>query len=124
MGDRSVSGKRLATALASAMIASSSLRSIVRSSELDPENETVGEGGALPLDSADGAGAGHEADTQEAQRSVQGEGGAGGGQGRSDDRGAGERVRRPSELDLQLEEAAAGRGGECFRGRRRSGRGC
>src|SRR5712671_5101874 len=40
-------------------------------SELDPENETVGEGGALPLESADGAGAGHEADTQEAQRSVQ-----------------------------------------------------
>jgi transposase len=39
--------------------------------ELDPENETVGEGGALPLESADGAGAGHEADTQEAQRSVQ-----------------------------------------------------
>jgi hypothetical protein len=29
---------------------------------LDPENETV----ALPLESADGAGAGHEGDTQEA----------------------------------------------------------
>jgi hypothetical protein len=43
-----------------------------RRGELDPENETVGEGGALPLESADGAGAGHEADTQEAQRSVQG----------------------------------------------------
>jgi len=35
---------------------------------VDPENETVGQGGALPLESAAGAGAGHEADTQEAQR--------------------------------------------------------
>ena len=34
--------------------------------EVDPENETVGEGGALPLEGADGAGAGHEADTEEA----------------------------------------------------------
>ena len=27
--------------------------------EMDPENETVGYGGALPLEGADGAGAGH-----------------------------------------------------------------
>ena len=33
--------------------------------ELDPENETGGQGGALPLESADSAGAGHEADTEE-----------------------------------------------------------
>ena len=37
--------------------------------------------------------------------------------GRPDDRRAGERVRGPSEPDLQLEEAAAGRCGERFRGR-------
>jgi len=43
-------------------------------SEVDPENETVGQGGALPLGSADGAGAGHEANTQEARGGVQGEG--------------------------------------------------
>ena len=55
-------------------------------SELDPENETVGEGGALPLESADGAGAGHEADTPEARGGVQGQGGAGGDQGRADGR--------------------------------------
>ena len=47
--------------------------------ELDSGNETVGQGGALPLESADGAGAGHEADTEEAQRSVQSEGGVSGG---------------------------------------------
>jgi len=34
-----------------------------------------------PWKSAGGAGAGHEADTEEAQRGVQGEGGAGGNQG-------------------------------------------
>jgi hypothetical protein len=39
--------------------------------EVDAENETVGYGEALPLERADGAGAGHEADTQEAQRGVQ-----------------------------------------------------
>ena len=38
--------------------------------ELDPENETGGYGGALRLESADGAGAGHEADTEEAQCGV------------------------------------------------------
>jgi len=53
-------------------------------SELDPENETVGEGGALPLESADSAGAGHEANTEEAQRGVQGEGSVGGGERRPD----------------------------------------
>src|SRR5689334_2892545 len=62
------------------------------STELDPENETGGEGGALPLERADGAGAGHEADTEEAQCGLQGQGGAGGNQGRSDDRRAGLRV--------------------------------
>src|SRR6516225_684636 len=72
---------------------------------------------------ADGAGAGHEADTEEAQRGIQGEGGAGGGQRRSNNRRVGERVRGSSEPDLQLEEAAARWGGERFRGRRRGGRG-
>src|ERR1700730_19435407 len=37
-----------------------------------------------------GAGAGHEADTEETQRGAQSEGGAGGDQGRPDDRRAGE----------------------------------
>src|SRR3984893_15144062 len=37
-------------------------------------------GAALPLGSADGAGAGHEADTQEARGGVEGQGGAGGDQ--------------------------------------------
>src|SRR5712671_5389393 len=75
----------------------------------------------LTIPTRDGAGAGHEADTEEAQRGVQGEGGAGGDQGRSDDRRAGERVRGSSEPDLQLEEAAAGWRGGCFRGQRRGG---
>src|SRR5271155_11606 len=71
-----------------------------------------------------GAGAGHEWNTQEAQRGVQSEGGAGGDQGRPDDGRAGERVRGPSEPDLQLEEAAAGRsggGGRGWGGRRGGG---
>src|SRR6266403_4582922 len=72
---------------------------------------------ALPI-----SGAGHEADTQEAQRGVQSQGGAGGDQGGSDDCRAGEWVRGSSEPDLQLEEAAAGRGGEGVRGRRFGGR--
>src|SRR3984893_16128615 len=38
----------------------------------------------LPVGSADGAGAGHEANTQEARGGVQGQGGAGGDQGRPD----------------------------------------
>src|SRR5215469_13166930 len=80
-------------------------------SELDPENETVGEGGALPLEGADGAGAGHEADTQESQCRVQGQGGAGSNQGRPDGGRAGERIWGSSEPDLQVEEAAAGRRG-------------
>jgi hypothetical protein len=33
--------------------------------EVAPENETAGKGGALPLERADSAGAGHEADTEE-----------------------------------------------------------
>src|SRR5215475_13660565 len=41
------------------------------------------------LESADSAGAGHEADTEEAQRGVQGEGGGGGNQGRPDHRRVG-----------------------------------
>src|SRR5271169_5774289 len=81
------------------------------------------QGGALPLESANSAGAGHEADTEEAQRGVQGQGIVGGGKGRSDGGRAGEPVRGSSEPDLQLEEAAAGRRDECFPGRRR-GRGC
>jgi hypothetical protein len=60
---------------------------IGRATELDPENGTVGQGGTLPLKGAGGAGAGHEADTEEAQRGVQGEGGAGGGQGIARERG-------------------------------------
>src|SRR5215471_5532903 len=84
--------------------------------ELDPENETVGEGGALPLEGADGAGAGHEADTQESQCRVQGQGGAGSNQGRPDGGRAGERIWGSSEPDLQVEEAAAGRRGERVRG--------
>src|ERR1700680_122182 len=90
-----------------------------RSFELDPENETVGYGGPLPVGSADDAGAGHEADTQEARGGVQGQGGAGGDQGRADRRRVGERVRGSPEPDLHLEEAAAGRSDERFRRRRR-----
>src|SRR6202035_3322631 len=70
------------------------------------------------LGSADGAGAGHEADTQEARGGVQGEGGAGGDQRRPDCRRAGERIRGSPEPDLRLEEAAAGRRGWRFRRRR------
>src|SRR5712671_3667880 len=69
-------------------------------SELDPENETVGEGGALPLESADSAGAGHGANTEEAQRGVQGEGSVGGGERRPDGGRAGESFRGSSEPDL------------------------
>src|SRR5437763_3924205 len=83
-----------------------------RASELDPEDETGGYGGALPLESADSAGAGHEADTEEAQRGVQGEGGVGGHQGRPDRRRAGWGVRGPPEPDPQLEEATVGRCGK------------
>jgi hypothetical protein len=49
----------------------------------------VAKGGALPLESADSAGAGHETNTEEAQRGVQGEGGDGGNQGRPDRRRVG-----------------------------------
>jgi len=55
---------------------------IAKRSELDLENETGGQGGALPLESAYSAGVEHEADAEEAQRGVQGEGGGGGNQGR------------------------------------------
>src|SRR5215831_5712370 len=89
--------------------------------ELDPANETGGEGGALPLESAESAGAGHEADTEAAQRGVQGEGGAGGDQGRPNPRRAGGGIRGLPEPDLQLEEAAAGRCGERLRGRQFGG---
>jgi hypothetical protein len=93
-------------------------------SALDAENET-GCGGALPPESANGAGAGHEGDTQEAQCEVQSL------PRRSpeakvvlaairDDRVA---ELGSSEPDLQLEEAAARRRGECFRGRRCGGGG-
>src|SRR5271165_7270187 len=69
-----------------------------------------------------GARAGDEADTQEARSGVQGEGGAGSDQGRPDGCRAGEHVWGSSEPDLRLEEAAAGRRGEGFRGRRRGSR--
>src|SRR5215468_9491361 len=55
---------------------------ISKRSELDLENETGGQGGALPLESAYSAGVEHEADAEEAQRGDQGEGGGGGNQGR------------------------------------------
>ena len=44
--------------------------SLIMRTELDPENETVGQGGAVPLESADRAGVGPEADTKEAQRGI------------------------------------------------------
>src|SRR5690349_12428098 len=89
--------------------------------ELDPEKETGGHGGALPLESADSAGAGHEADTEEAQCGVQGEGGGGGNQGRPDRRRVGGAIRGAPEPDPQLEEATAGWCGEPLRGRRAGG---
>jgi hypothetical protein len=58
--------------------------------ELAPENETVGQGRISPLESADGAGAGDEADTQEARGGVQGEGDAVSDLVRSNSRRAGE----------------------------------
>jgi hypothetical protein len=61
----------------------------------------------LPLRSAGGAGAGHEADTQEARGGVQSEGGAGRDQRRPDGGRAGERVWGSPEPDLRLEEAAS-----------------
>src|SRR5207245_435530 len=67
------------------------------------------------------AGAGHETDTEEAQRGVQSEGGAGCDQARPDGRRVSEPVRGSPEPDLQLEEAATGRRVERFRGRRRGG---
>src|SRR5215471_21720420 len=103
------------------LVAEASMTSPARESqplvvELDPENETVGERGALPLEGADGAGAGHEADTQGSQCRVHGQGGAGSNQGRPDGGRAGERIWGSSEPDLQVEEAAAGRRGERVRG--------
>src|SRR5215831_3756232 len=59
----------------------------------------------MPLESADSAGAGHEADTEEAQRGVQGEGGGGGNQGRPYHRRVGGAFRGAPEPDPQLEEA-------------------
>src|SRR5262249_25565336 len=53
------------------------------------------------------AGAGHEADTAEAQRSVQGEGGGGVDQGRPDRRRVGGAFWGAPEPDPQLEEATA-----------------
>src|SRR5438477_12604148 len=76
-----------------------------------PKMRQVDKVGALPLESADSAGAGHEADTAEAQRGIQGEGGAGGNQGRPDGRRAGGAFRGSPEPDPQLEEATAGRCG-------------
>ncbi len=70
----------------------------------------------LPEGGDPGRGSGEEQERRAHGRSttgVQGEGSAGGDQGRPDDRRAGERVRGPPEPDLQLEEAAAGRRGEC-----------
>src|SRR5215472_6462461 len=74
-----------------------------------------------PLESADSARAGHEADTEAAQRGVQGEGGAGGDQGRPNRRRASKRVWGPPKPDLQLEEAATRRCGERLRGWRCGG---
>src|ERR1700732_914001 len=71
-----------------------------------------------PLESADSAGAGHEADTEEAQRGVQGEGGGGGNQGRPDGCRVGGAFWGAPEPDPQLEEATAGGRGERVRGRR------
>src|SRR4029077_16700244 len=62
--------------------------------------------------------------TQEARGGVQGEGGAGGDQGRADGGRAGEHVGGSSEPDLRVEEAVAGRRGGGFRRRRRSIGGC
>src|SRR4029077_5711678 len=62
--------------------------------------------------------------TQEARGGVQGEGGAGGDQGRADGGRAGEHVWGSSEPDLRVEEAVAGRRGGGFRRRRRSIGGC
>ena len=59
-----------------------------------------------------GAGAGHEADTEEAQRGVQGEGGVGGGERRPDGGRAGESFRGSSDQiyswKKQLLDGAAG----------------
>src|SRR5947199_10875481 len=86
-----------------------------------PKMRQVDEVEPWPLESADSAGAGHEADTAEAQRGIQGEGGAGGNQGRPDRRRAGGAFRGPPEPDPQLEEATVGRCGERFRGQRVGG---
>src|SRR5260370_40906293 len=67
-----------------------------------------------------GAGAGHEADTQEARGGVQSEGCAGSNQGRPDGGRAGERVWGSSEPDLRVEEAVAGGGCGRFRRQGRS----
>ena len=73
--------------------------------------------------SAVGAGAGHEADTQEARVIVQGEGGVGGDQGRPDGCRVGQGFWGSPEPDLRLEEAVArGCGGRLRGGWRRRGR--
>jgi hypothetical protein len=69
-------------------------------SELDPENETVGQGGALPRESADARARDMKGKRKKYNAGPKDEGGAGSDQGRADDRRAGERVRGPSEPDL------------------------
>src|ERR1700739_287863 len=73
------------------------------------------------LESADGAGAGHEPNTEEAQRGVQGEGGGGGNRGRPDRRRVGGAFWGAPEPDPQLEEATAGWSGGRLRGWRAGG---
>src|SRR4051812_12499074 len=86
-----------------------SMRQRPRMPELVPGNETGGVMRVPFLITSRAEGAGREADPEEAQCLVQGEGGGGGAEGRPDDRRAGAGVRCASEPDPQLEEDPAGR---------------